>query len=381
MHGTGAPLGRYSSETPAEAIEAAGKVAEALGTANHVLIAGHASADGDVVGSSLALAHALRERGACVTVYNPQPYPIAFAWLAGDIEIVSTLPATARFDASVVVDAADPGRLGPHFPPPARRGVFIWLDHHRIDVPPGDVNFIDLTACAVGEQVALVLGALAHPLSPAVARCIYAAMLSDTGGFRYANTSARALRLAAALIERGVEPWRMTEAIYESQDEGKVRLLARALETLWISPCGRLGVIELTNDDLVAARALEEHVQGIVNHVRSIRGVEVAVMLRESGDQTTAVFRSRGNIAVKPIATRLGGDGHKNAATVRLPKHLVEARDEVVRAALDSFPQVPPAKRPASRTKASVLAHMPAVRPEETVTTFVRARRGRASPR
>lgn len=345
MHGTGAPLGRYSSEVPEEAKEAAAKVAAVLERAERILVLGHAGADGDVAGSSLALAQALRERGKTVTVYNERPYLDLHAWLVGGDRVETSLAADARFDVTVVVDAADPARCGRDFPPPERRGVFVWMDHHRIEHPPGDLNYIDLTAAAVGEQVAEVLDAMGHPLSKPVAEAIYTSLCSDTGGFRYGNTSARAFRLASRLVAAGVDPWDITQRLYESQPEERVRLLARALSSLWRSPCGRIGIVTVLDEDLRAARATEEHVQGLVNHVRGIRGVEVAILLREHGGKTRAIVRSRGNVSVAPLAERLGGRGHTNAATLVLEgdaehafARVLDAATAVVEEALPSSP-------------------------------------------
>lgn len=342
MHGTGAPLGRYTREVPADAREAARSVAAVLAEAQRVLILGHAGADGDVCGSSLGLAQALRELGKDVVVYNEEPYPDAYGWLPGGDDVVTSLPADARFDATVVVDAARADRLGRDFPDAARRGTWVWMDHHKNPDPPGDVNYIDLTAAAVGEQVAELLDAMGHPISLDVARCLYASLLADTGGFRYGNTSARAFSLAARLVEVGVDPWEMTERIYESQDEARLRLLGRAVQSLWLSQCGRLGVVEVTLEDVGAVGARDEHIQGLVNHVRAVKGVEVAILLREiavdSGPATKVIVRSRGNIAVGPVAGSLGAIGHKNAASFVLTTPLDEARERVVQAFSNALP-------------------------------------------
>ena len=341
MHGTGEPLGRFTTHLPDGARDQAAAVAAVLHGAQHILVCGNTGADGDVAGSTLALARALRRLGRDVVVYNDEAYPAAFAWLPGGTTVVNAIDASAQFDATVVVDAARVDRLGRTFPTADRRGVFCWVDHHAIDVAPGDVNFIDLTAAAVGEQVALILDALGalvgEDLCDAdVARCLYASIVADTGGFRYGNTSARALRLAARLVEAGVDPWEMTERIYESQDEARVRLLGRALDGLWRSPCGRLGVVEVRAKDLIELGAIEEHVQGLVNSVRAIKGVELAVLVRElAPDTTRIVIRSRGNIAVTPIARALGGKGSKNAGSVVVGADVDAARAVVVQAALN----------------------------------------------
>jgi phosphoesterase RecJ-like protein len=344
MHGTGEPLGRFTSETPAGAQTQAREVALALAAAERVLVCGNTGADGDVVGSTLALALALRRLGKDVVVYNDEPYPAAFSWLPGGAAVRDAIAADDVFDATIVVDAARMERLGRTFPDAGRRGTFCWVDHHLHDAPPGDVNYVDLTACAVGEQVAMILDELAvvvgaRLLDVDVARCIYASVVADTGGFRYGSTSARAFRLAARLVEAGVDPWEMTERIYESQDEARVRLLGRALDGLWRSPCGRVGVVAVRVADLVELGAVEEHVQGLVNHVRGIKGVEVAVLLRElDAQQTRVVFRSRGNVAIGPIAAALGGSGKKNAGSAVLACSLDDARALATRATLELLP-------------------------------------------
>lgn len=354
MHGTGRPLGRFTSEVPEDAQAAARRVAEVLSSAHRVLVLGHVGADGDVAGSSLGLAQALRELGKEVTVYNELPYPESFDWLPGAADVVHTLPKTARFDATVVVDAADPARCGRHFPPKAHRGTFVWIDHHRIAEPPGDVSYIDLTAAAVGEQIAEVLAAMGHPISADTAKCLYASLMSDTGGFRYGNTSARAFTLAGRLVAAGVDPWEMTQHLYESQAEERVRLMARALTTLWRSSTGKVGLVVVTERDLELTGATAEHAHGIVNHVRGIRGVEIAVLLREVEDGTEVVLRSRGSVSAVAIAERLGASGHKNAARFRLPLDLDEARVLVSRAADDvaEGARPPRKKRTPSRRRA-----------------------------
>lgn len=338
-------MGRWSSEVPPEALAAAREVAALLDDAETVLVLGHAGADGDVAGSSLGLAEALRERGKQVTVYNERPYEEPHAWLPGAGTVQTSLRDDARFDVTVVVDAADPARCGRDFPPKERRGVFVWMDHHRIEHPPGDVNYVDLTAAAVGEQVAQVLDAMGHALTKPVAQALYTSLMSDTGGFRYGNTSARAFSLAARLVAAGVDPWEVTQRLYESQAEERVRLLARALSSLWRSACGRIGIVTVRDDDMRAARASEEHVHGIVNHVRGIRGVEVAVLLREQPGGTRVVIRSRGNVPVSDLAAQLGGRGHTNAASFSMPlppekafERVVEASSEAVRGSSSAAP-------------------------------------------
>ncbi len=320
MHGTGKPLGRHTKDVPKSALVAAKAVAVALDDAQTVLVLGHTHADGDVAGSSLALAAALREAGKQVTVYNEYPYPQGFDWLPGAQAIVHSLADDARFDATVVVDAADPMRCGAHFPDADRRGTFIWMDHHHIETPPGDINYIDLTAAAVGEQVAEVMDAMGIPLSTDSAQCIYASLVADTGGFRYGNTSARAFALAARLVAAGVNAWTMTERIYESQDEGRTRLLGQTLTSFDRSKGGKFAVATLTQQDLDQAGAEPPHIKGLVNHLRAIRGIEVAALVHEVQGGTKVILRSKGNVSCADVAQAFGEKGHTNAAGFTVPE-------------------------------------------------------------
>jgi phosphoesterase RecJ-like protein len=334
MHGTGGKLGRWTHEVPPEAQEAAREVAKVLNEAQRVLVLGHAGADGDVAGASLGLACALRKAGKDVVVYNELPYDKKYEFLAGATGVVTSLGAEERFDATVVVDAARPERCGRDFPDAERRGVFVWMDHHRIDVPPGDLNYIDLTAAAVGEQVVQVLDAMGIALDAETSTCVYTSLASDTGGFRYGNTSARAFALAARLVAAGVEPWSMTQALYENKPEPGVRLLGRALTSLERSVDGKVGTLVVSDDDLDATGATEEHVHGIVNHVRGIEGVELAILLRAQKDRVKAVIRSRGNVQAEPLAKAFGAKGHKNSASFEIQGAAVkDVHREIVRVA------------------------------------------------
>lgn len=345
MHGTGEPLGRFSKDVPEEAKASARAVAAVLRGAQKVLVLGHRGPDGDVAGSSLGLTIALREMGKDVTVYNELPYLDAHEWLPGADTTVHELDADEFFDVTVVVDAADPERCGAHFPDAEHRGTFVWMDHHRIETPPGDLNYVDLTAAAVGEMVADVLDVLEHPISDDVATNLYCSLMSDTGSFRYGNTSARAFTLAGRLVAIGVNPWDMTQRLYESQAEERVRLLGRALSSLWCSSCRRVGIVTITAADMEVSGASEEHVHGIVNHVRGVRHVEVAILLHEIAGGTRVIVRSRGNLPVGRLAALFGEKGKPNSATFEISADVVEARERVAAAASeivnDTLPVVP----------------------------------------
>ena len=287
---------------------------ETLRTARRVLVTMHRGPDGDALGSALALACALRELGREVTVYNPDELPYNFRFLRGADQVARSVPAEASFDVTIVTDAGAFDRLGPEVPPPGRRGVLLNLDHHITTQPFGDVNYVDPQAASVGILAYKIIRGLGHHLSRDAAECIYASILADTGCFRYSSTDPECMRVAAELIEAGVEPWEMTVRVYEQQPLARMKLLAEVLATLEVTK--KLATITITKAMLARAGGVTDLTDGFINYARSVDGVEVAASFREpdQGGPWRVSFRSRGRVNVAAIAQKFGGGGHHNAA-------------------------------------------------------------------
>jgi phosphoesterase RecJ-like protein len=287
---------------------------EALRSARRVLITMHRGPDGDALGSALALACALREMGREVTVYNPDELPYNFRFLHGAGQVARSVPADAAFDVTVVTDAGAFDRLGPEVPQPPRRGVLINLDHHVTTEPFGDVNYVDPHAASVGILAYKIIRGLGHGVSRDTAECIYASILADTGCFRYSSTDPECLRVAAELVEAGVEPWEMTVRVYEQQPLARMKLLADVLATLEVH--GKLATVTITNAMVAKTGTPTDLTDGFINYARSVDGVEVAASFREpaNGGPWRVSFRSRGRVNVAAIAQKFGGGGHHNAA-------------------------------------------------------------------
>ncbi len=289
-------------------------VVAALRTANRVLITMHRGPDGDALGSALALACALRDLGRDVTVYNPDDLPYNFRFLRGADGVATSVPEDAAFDATVATDAGAFDRLGPDVPPAERRGVLINLDHHIPTEPFGDITYVDPHAASVGILAYKIMKGLGAPLSRDAAECIYASILADTGCFRYSSTDPECLRIAAELLEAGVDPWEMTVRVYEQQPLARMRLLADVLGTLEVH--GKLATITITNAMVERTGSETDLTDGFINYARSVDGVEVAASFREpqNGGPWRVSFRSRGRVNVAAIAKQFGGGGHHNAA-------------------------------------------------------------------
>jgi phosphoesterase RecJ-like protein len=313
-----------------------------LARARRVLVTMHRYPDGDALGSALGLARALREWGKEAVVYSADPVPPVFAFLPGAGEVVDRVGPAERFDVTVSCDAGDLHRLGPDFPGPDRRGVLVNLDHHVSTPHFGDLNLLDPRAASVGVLVHRLLAAAGRPPSRETALALYVSLVTDTGSFRYANTGPEAHRLAAALLETGIDPWEVASRIYESNPPERLRLLSRVLETLAVECDGRLASIEVTRRMREETGTEEEVEGGFVTYPRSIAGVEVSICFREVEDGRVRVsLRSRGATDVSAIAARFGGGGHRQAAGCAITGSLPEVRERVLAVARASLARHP----------------------------------------
>ncbi len=299
------------------------------------LVASHESPDGDAMASTLALANLLREMGKEVVAYNRDGVPESFRFLPGAETVVSTLPAERRFDVGFVLDAGELRRAGTQLKELC--GSLVNIDHHPHSENFGEIYYVDEQASATGVLIYRIAREGGIPISPAVALCIYTAILSDTGSFRYSNADSEAFRVAGEMIALGVDPWSVASGLYESQSEKRLQLLGEALTTLTISPCRLYASVSVTTEMMAKTGTTAEHTDGFVNYPRSVRGVEVALFYRQVGPAAYKVgFRSKGKIDVGELARALGGGGHHNAAGAVVEGELDEVR-AAVSARLDAL--------------------------------------------
>ena len=310
--------------------------ADALRPGMTVALSTHINADGDGCGSETALARLLAQRGITCRIVNPTPWPGMFQFLLGeDVDDASARGAAALddVDALVVLDINDVRRLGVLADRVRALTVPISvIDHHIAgDEPVGTLAVTDTAACATGELVYDIAIALDLDITPAIAQSLYAAILTDTGSFRYSNTSPRAHAVASHLLSAGVDPEEMYRRIYAQVSVGRLQLLRAALESLEVDSAIGLSWISVEADAMERFKVSSEDLDGIVEHPRSISGTRLALFFRDLGHSKVKVsFRSTGQVDVQQFARRYGGGGHAKASGALLTGNLADVRAQVV---------------------------------------------------
>ncbi len=314
-------------------------LAAQLVSGQRVALSTHMNADGDGCGSEIALAHLLGQMGVTAHIVNPTPWPSMFGFLLDDGIAERTAEGTAALrgiDRLIVLDISDVRRLGALAD--AVRGLAVSplvIDHHLPgEEPPGTIFVSDTAACATGELVFDLAETMGLQITPAIATALYVAILTDTGGFRFSNTSPRCHAIAARLLAAGVDPEAMYKRIYASVPRGRLDLLRDALASLdadephgiaWVTiPAGALERYGVTSEDL----------DGIAEYPRSIAGVRLALLFRDLGHGKVKIsFRSVRGVDCNALARQFGGGGHARASGALVAGSVADVRDRVLAAA------------------------------------------------
>lgn len=321
--------------------EAMVAAAEALQAAQNVLLACHINPDGDTMGSALALGLALRQAGKTVTVVCQDEAPRAYRFMPGWDSFRQEVPDTP-FDAAVALDCDGVKRMGSVATGVCRVPCTIEIDHHTGTERFGKIVVVDATAAATGELVFTLLQLMGLPITREVAINLYVALMTDTGSFRYANTRGRTLRIAAELVDCGAEPAPIASSVYESHPFASVAILGRALASLQRSEEGALVWAHITTDDFQHVGAGDGDTDGIINHLRSIDGVKIAVLFRQVGDKVRISLRGRDLVDVAEVARAFGGGGHRLAAGCTIEAPLPQAEQQLLAEAHKALQKVQP---------------------------------------
>ncbi len=313
------------------------KIIDIIRSGRRFLITSHVRLDGDAIGSELALYLILRDMGKEASVYNRDATPQMYRFLPGSDQIINSMDTGKIFDAVFILDCSDIDRVGEEAPRVGASRNIINIDHHISNGSFGDLSLLDPAASSTGELVYRLMRELGVNITKDVAINLYTAILTDTGAFRYSNTDRRTLRIASELVAKGANPWWISQKVYENHPAQKMKLLAKALDTMAFFWDRKIAVIHVTKKMLEEAGALWEYTEGFVEFPRSIEGVEVAAFISEIGDRFFKVsLRSRGNIDVESIAGAFGGGGHHNAAACRITGDLEAVRKQLVEAVISN---------------------------------------------
>ena len=295
-------------------------VAEALRSNDRFIVTTHENPDGDALGSLLAMTFALRELGKEADMYLfgevPIPNEYEFMDFAG---IVRGPNPDSSGQVVVALDCANERRLGPEMALLEKAQLVVDIDHHHDNTRFGKVNLIVGDASSTGEVLRDVFAELDVVLTPEIAEALYIAVVTDTGRFQYANTTAKALRLAAELVEAGADVHRVFQGVYENVAFAKLKLVARALENAEVFEGGRVVVSHLEREDFEHAGAEEPYSEGIIDYLRAVEGTELAALIREPPTANGPTHRislrtTEADLDVSAIARKSGGGGHRQAA-------------------------------------------------------------------
>jgi phosphoesterase RecJ-like protein len=303
-----------------------------------ILIFGHKDADGDTLGCSLAFAEALRLRSKRVHVVIPPPLPEKYRWMPGFEQVREEPPAGSEVQLVLFFDAGNMERSGNAVEHIAEPTTIVNVDHHPSNSRFGDVNIINPNAAAVGEMCLEMFEHFGWEVTPSMATNLYTALMTDTGGFRHENTTARALEVAARLAALGADPSYIATMVYKSRPLTTLKLSGISIASLHVEMGGRLAWAKVTRSMLREAGAVMAEAEGIIDTLNSIAGLDVAIMFKEVGSRLTKIsVRSRGAVDSAALCARFGGGGHLRAAGAEVPLPMDQAIEAVLAEAREAI--------------------------------------------
>lgn len=294
------------------------------------LLLSHANPDGDAIGSMFALGWILRSLGKEVRYCNESGLPRQYSWLAAaDRDVLGEVPADGH-DWAIALDCGDASRLGGSVESALEFHRCVNIDHHQGNTEFAAINWIEQRS-SVGEMIALLARDLGMSPAGALGEALYLALVTDSGFFSYSNTTAETLRIAADILDQGLDLDRFNANLLRQWSQATIKLHGLALQSAFLAVNGRVGVVAIDEDMVSRTGATWEDSDNLVDYMRRVRGVEVSLCLKEREQGRTKMsLRSWGEVDVRAIAEGLGGGGHANAAGGVLNAGLREALDRIL---------------------------------------------------
>ena len=307
------------------------QIAELLRSQNNFLVLTHYRPDGDAIGSQLALVLLLKGLGKTVEAWNDDEVPAKFRFLPHS-DLITCPPSDAKdFDVVIAIDTSTWQRVGSAAQRIRNKKHFINVDHHVSNEKFADINWIVPEAPASGQIAFDLIKRGGFKLTREIATCLFAAISTDTGSFTYANTTAESLRVAAELVDAGLNVGEICRHVYESYPYARLMLLQKALAQLQLTDRKRIAYTWVTTEMFEESGAKREDTEGLIDYARAIEGVVVAVLFeetREPGKIRISLRSKHSKIDVNSVARRFGGGGHREAAGARITgePHDIERR-------------------------------------------------------
>lgn len=302
---------------------------------DHYLVVSHVNPDGDAASSTFAMGWLLDRLGKTFTLVNEDAIPDKFAYMWGFDRLIrlTELPSDPPIQAIISVDCADEARMGRVRERVAPNVPLLNIDHHPTNDRFGDAQLIREDAAATAEVLFELAEQLGVPMGKELADCIYTGLLTDTGGFRYSNTSPRVMRIASDLLEHGVLGYQLAEALLEKITRTHIAVLQKALGTLSFAYDHKVSWIAISAEVISTTNATPDDLEGLIQYPRNIEGVQVGLLFKQVDDAKVKVsFRSNGNVDVAQVAKSFGGGGHVKASGCTIEGTLEQAVEQVVAA-------------------------------------------------
>jgi len=308
------------------------QIVEALFQAKNILVVCHVFPDVDAIGSQLALGNILESLGKNIFYYCNEFVPGMYEFMPGSEQLDNNLPDLSQFDAAVAVDCGDRFRLGHEVDALLQIHPFIVIDHHAGHRDFGDISWVEGSRSSTAEMVFDLALALNADISYNAAYNLYAAIVSDSGSFKYESTSAYTFQVASYLVNRGVIPSEVAGKLFDNYSANRLRLLENVLGSLELYSEGQIAVITATSEMFEASGAKREDTEEFINLPRAVRSVKVAAFLKETLDGYIKVsLRAKGECDVSLVALKFGGGGHRNASGYSIKdKKLAEVNIELL---------------------------------------------------
>ncbi len=294
-------------------------IVDAINRSRKILVAAHVYPDADALGSQLALGEILTALGKEVCLYSEEPVSHILDFLPGSDGLTTNLPDPDIFDCAISLDCGDSHRLGRAVADLLTIQPFIVVDHHAGHKEFGDLRWVDDRCSSTGEMVFDLSRELGVDLSYEAAYCLYAAIVSDTGSFKYSSTTADTFRVAGALLGKGVNPHEVSGFLFDNFSKNRLKLLQNVLATLELYEDDRIAFIHVSREMFECTGTCAADTELFINYPRSLSTVKVAIFLKETeSDLIRVSMRAKGECDVARLADGFGGGGHRNAAGFKI---------------------------------------------------------------